>query len=64
MKKQKTFDSVELQRSIRNKLVQDSDMNLDKFFILINEKKKNSIVYKKLSDRIEKEKKTAKNTNE
>ncbi|MEI6089753.1 MAG: hypothetical protein WCR42_04835 [bacterium] len=62
MKKQKTFDSVELQRSIRNKLVQDSDMNLDKFFILINEKKKNSIVYKKLSDRIEKEK--AKNTKE
>lgn len=55
----KTFDSVELQRSIRNKLVQDSDMNLDKFFILINEKKKNSIVYKKLSDRIEKEKKNS-----
>ena len=59
MKKYKTFDSVELQRSIRNKLVQDSDMNLDKFFILINEKKKNSIVYKKLSDRIEKEKKNS-----
>ena len=50
---QKTFDCVELQRSIRNKLVQDSDMNLDKFFLLINEKKKNSIVYKKLSDRLE-----------
>jgi hypothetical protein len=51
----KTFDCVELQRSIRNKLVQDSDTNLDKFFILINEKKKNSIVYKKLTGRIAKE---------
>ncbi len=53
---QKTFDCVELQRSIRNKLVNDSDNNLDKFFLLLNEKKKNSIVYKKLTDRLEKEK--------
>lgn len=52
---QKKFDCVELQRSIRNKLVQESDMNLDKFFVLINDKKKNSAVYKKLSDRIVKE---------
>ena len=53
---QKSFDCVELQRKIRNKLVLDSNMNLDNFFELINVKKKNSAVYKKLSDRLAKDK--------
>jgi len=51
MKKQKSFDCVELQRSIRNKFVDESEMDLSKFFILIQEKKNKSIVYKKLVSR-------------
>ena len=55
----KIFDCVELQRSIRNKLVQESEMDLKKFFLLIKERKKKSLVYKKLTERIEKQLKTA-----
>jgi len=49
MKKKKKFDCVELQRKIRNKLVQEAEMDVDKFFELINKKRKRSLIYKKLS---------------
>jgi hypothetical protein len=50
------IDCVELQRKIRDKLVAESEMDLDKFFLLIQKKKNNSLVYKKLVERIDKEK--------
>jgi len=53
---QKTFDSVELQRNLRLKLVEEADYDLNAFFQLIQQKKKNSPVYQKLSQRIEAEK--------
>ena len=50
---QKTFDCVDLQRKIRDKFVQEAEMNLDKFFELIEIKKKSSQVNKKLTNRLE-----------
>lgn len=50
---QKTFDCVDLQRKIRDKFVQEAEMNLDKFFELIEIKKKSSQVNKKLINRLE-----------
>ncbi|OGU13702.1 MAG: hypothetical protein A2X61_01970 [Ignavibacteria bacterium GWB2_35_12] len=53
---QKTFDCVDLQRKIRNKLVMEADMNIDKFFELLDKKVKSSEVNKKLIERLELEK--------
>lgn len=49
--KTKSFDCVELQRQIRKKLVEQAEMDLDKFFSMIKEKKKTSITYKYLSEK-------------
>ena len=59
MKLKKTFDCVELQRKIRNKLVQEAEMDIDKFFDLINKRKKRSSIYIKLTERYEKQTETA-----
>ncbi|MFH1052526.1 MAG: hypothetical protein V1779_16530 [bacterium] len=55
MKQKKTFDCVELQRKIRNKLVQEAEMDIDKFFDLINKRKTSSSIYKKLTENYEKQ---------
>lgn len=51
----KTFDCVELQRKLRSDLVREADYNVDKFFDLIDERKKTSLIYKKLTKRLEKQ---------
>ena len=58
MKQKKTFDCVELQRKIRNKLVREAEMDIDKFFDLINSRKKRSSIYIKLTKRYEKQPET------
>lgn len=49
--KTKSFDCVELQRQIRKKLVEQAEMDLDKFFDLIKDKKKTNITYRNLEEK-------------
>ncbi|NLO19690.1 MAG: hypothetical protein GX121_07445 [Ignavibacteria bacterium] len=52
----KTFDCVEMQRKIRFQLVEEAEMDLQKFFQLINKKKSQSELYRRITEKIEKQK--------
>ena len=52
----KTFDCVEMQRIIRFQLVEEAEMDLQKFFQLINKKKSQSELYRRITEKIEKQK--------
>ena len=55
----KTFDCVEMQRKIRFQLVEEAEMDLQKFFQLINKKKSQSELYRRITEKIEKQKSKA-----
>ena len=47
------FDCVEMQRKIRNKFVEEAEMNFDNLIKLLDDKISKSEVYRKLKERLE-----------